>query len=223
MDMNDYEEAFGLDGSPSDSEKATPKYEKALEKAHEIRQFEIELYWKRATYFWTFIALSLGGYLTILSSGKICPPDKPNLLLTASSFGVVFSFAWYLVNRASKSWQENWEHHVDLLEDKVTGPLHKTILNDTSKALWPLWGPYPFSTSKINSILSLYVLSIFLYLWINEIKAFYSQLLSKSSDWHGLIVIALTVITLGFLSKTGKKWPITAKVVSAKKRRKTIE
>ncbi|PSJ55947.1 hypothetical protein C7I85_25910 [Mesorhizobium soli] len=24
----------------------------ALERAHEIRKFEIELYWKRATYFW---------------------------------------------------------------------------------------------------------------------------------------------------------------------------
>ena len=32
------------------------KRKKALKQVLDIRKFEIELYWKRATYFWTFIA-----------------------------------------------------------------------------------------------------------------------------------------------------------------------
>ena len=34
----------------------------ALEQAYEVRKFEIELYWKRATYFWTFIGASFAAY-----------------------------------------------------------------------------------------------------------------------------------------------------------------
>ena len=40
------------------------KKEKALDHALDIRKFEIELYWKRAAYFWTFIAATLAGYMT---------------------------------------------------------------------------------------------------------------------------------------------------------------
>ena len=39
--------------------------EKAFEKIHDIRKFEIDLYWKRATYNWTFIAAIFAGYFTI--------------------------------------------------------------------------------------------------------------------------------------------------------------
>jgi tRNA A-37 threonylcarbamoyl transferase component Bud32 len=35
----------------------------ALKQALDIRKFEIDLYWKRATYFWAFIAVSFAGYL----------------------------------------------------------------------------------------------------------------------------------------------------------------
>ena len=36
---------------------------KALERALDIRKFEIDLYWKRAAYFWTFIAATLAGFI----------------------------------------------------------------------------------------------------------------------------------------------------------------
>jgi len=42
-----------------------PHTEKALQLAHDIRKFEIDLYWKRATYFWTFIAATFAGYFAI--------------------------------------------------------------------------------------------------------------------------------------------------------------
>ncbi len=89
----------------------------ALEHAIDIRRFEIELYWKRATYFWTLIAAAFAGYFLLKAHGK----DEEMRL--ASAIGLVLSTGWYLVNRGSKYWQENWERHVDLLEDEFMGPL----------------------------------------------------------------------------------------------------
>ena len=39
----------------------------ALERAWKNRDFEIEHYWKRATYFWTFTAATFLGYFTVLT------------------------------------------------------------------------------------------------------------------------------------------------------------
>ena len=44
--------------------------------AHEIRRFEIELFWKRGTYFWAFILASFTAYFAtidkILDDGSSC-------------------------------------------------------------------------------------------------------------------------------------------------------
>ena len=37
-------------------------FKEALRFALEIRKFEIELYWKRGTYFWAFIAVAFAAY-----------------------------------------------------------------------------------------------------------------------------------------------------------------
>ena len=34
----------------------------------DIRKFEIDLYWKRAAYFWAFIAATFAGYFALLGS-----------------------------------------------------------------------------------------------------------------------------------------------------------
>jgi surface polysaccharide O-acyltransferase-like enzyme len=78
------------------------KKEKALEYALDIRKFEIELYWKRATYFWTFIAAALAGYAVIQRISDEHSKGELSLLLVC--LGVIFSLAWYLVNRGSKFW-----------------------------------------------------------------------------------------------------------------------
>ena len=104
-----------------------------MKTALDIRKFEIELYWKRATYFWTFLTLILGAYFTVFLLKQDQPKpdlalDEPrrDALLMLSCLGFVFALCWYFVNRASKYWQENWEKHVDLLEDDCQGPLYKT-------------------------------------------------------------------------------------------------
>jgi hypothetical protein len=62
MNEKEYKEAFGID--PLNK----PLLEKALEHALDIRKFEIELYWKRASYFWTLIAAAFAAYFLILGA-----------------------------------------------------------------------------------------------------------------------------------------------------------
>lgn len=63
---------------------------KALKYAHDIRKFEIELYWKRATYFWTFIGAAFAGYFAIQKGG-----DTSNIFVV-SALGFVFSLVGIL-------------------------------------------------------------------------------------------------------------------------------
>lgn len=133
--------------------------EKTLEQALETRKFEIELYWKRTTYFWAFIASSFAGYFVVIESTEF-----KEMTIVVSMIGLLFSIGWYLANRGSKYWQKNWETHVDLLEDKLIGPLYGTILNPTSIKLNKITGEYPFSVSKINQILSFNIILVWIYI-----------------------------------------------------------
>jgi hypothetical protein len=133
----------------------------ALEFALDTRKFEIELYWKRAAYFWTLIAAAFAGYVAVSSRGA-SQPRQPLVLI--ASLGFAFSVAWYCVNRGSKYWQDNWEAHVDQLETSIMGPIYKTVLAPDSLRLWKLNGAYPFSVSKINQLLSLFTCCVWLLL-----------------------------------------------------------
>ena len=89
----DYMLAFG------DEEKRNKAFEHALD----IRKFEIDLYWKRASYFWTFIAATLAGYAAI----HVLPeqsPAKIDLLVAISCLGVAHS-NWRRIN-----WR-GYHHH----------------------------------------------------------------------------------------------------------------
>lgn len=147
----------------------------ALEHALSTRKFEIELYWKRASYFWTFIGAALAGFIAVQASSS---NNKTHLSLLLSCLGLVFSFSWLLANRGSKHWQENWENHVDMLEDPVTGPLYKVILTrrPPNGALERidhlLTGPSAFSVSKINQIISLFMTAIWIILLAHSLPAF---------------------------------------------------
>ena len=131
----------------------------------DVRKFEIELYWKRATYFWTFIGLSLAGYGGVLTakSDAFTEVARSDALFAIACVGFVFSVAWYFVNRGSKFWQRNWEYQVDILESKVIGPLYKTVFTGKDK-FSKLTGAYPFSVSNINHVLSLFIIMLFVLL-----------------------------------------------------------
>jgi hypothetical protein len=192
------EQRGGIAGEQT--EKKT-KAERALELALEIRKFEIKLYWKRATYFWAFLAVALAGYLTVLDAKNLCPQDKADALLVVSCLGVIFSLAWYFVNRGSKFWQENWEKHVDLLENGINGPLYKTILSKANIRWWKITDPWPFSVSRINQLLSLFITLIFLALTTKTVVNSYQS--GWLLNWLPILVIILTFVWVIILAWGG--------------------
>jgi len=137
----------------------------AFKKAVETRKFEIQLYWKRATYFWTMIAAAFAGYFVVQS-----PNNQNNRELSSfviSCVGFFLTLAWFLVNKGSKFWQENWENHVALLGEQVVGPLYDWVLcrpDNLPKKWLGVTQPAPLSVSKINQWVSLYVLLIWIVL-----------------------------------------------------------
>lgn len=149
MNHDGYNLKFEAENGKSKKLKAT------FNQVSDIRKFEVELYWKRATYFWALIVVAFTGYFSILSSEHI--PSKFFLSFVVSCIGFIFTFAWFLSSRGSKYWQENWENHLDLLEDKVTAPLYKTLLERPgyeNLAEKFITGPMSVSVSKINQWVS---------------------------------------------------------------------
>ncbi|MEZ9819686.1 hypothetical protein AB4238_03520 [Shewanella sp. 10N.286.45.A1] len=163
------------------------KAERAFEKAWATRNFEIEMYWKRATYFWAFIASTFVGYFALISSANYVKPDPFNHVEVyfLICIGFVLSLAWHLTNIGSKSWQRHWEVHVDLLEDAFTGPLYKTVYPQQT-----------FSVSKINELVSL----MFVFIWfLLGIKYLFEQDLIRSFGESFIVngfVVASTIISL---------------------------
>ncbi|RJG55556.1 hypothetical protein D0Z70_09165 [Sphingobium terrigena] len=111
----------------------------ALDRAHEMRKFEIENYWKRATYFWSFQAIAFA-LLGFMFGGENGAPSLMAIQLPAA-IGAISGFVGWLSAKGSKYWQENWESHVDALEGDVEGKLTQTIWND---------GKVNHSVSRLN-------------------------------------------------------------------------
>jgi len=189
---DNYKQSFGL-GNPPDKKKA----QAALELALDIRKFEIGLYWQRAAYFWALIAAAFAGYFAILSADKLA--DKEYLAYIVSCIGLIFTWAWYLVNRGSKYWQENWENHVDMLENDVVGPLYKTVLHRPEKRqLFEQYvlGPQAISVSKINLIVSIFTIAIWLALLIHSLPPFHC---SDPISWRHVAIGGITFLFMLFM------------------------
>ncbi|MCA0894596.1 RipA family octameric membrane protein [Microbulbifer agarilyticus] len=166
----------------------------ALNQALDIRKFEIDLYWRRATYFWTFIGATLAGFIAIEASEA---QNKQDLAVILANLGLVFSFAWFCANKGSKFWQENWEKHVDVLEDNVTGPLYKVVLSRNEvlskkeRVVEFATGPAKISVSKINQLISLYVTILWTFLLIYSLPEFSCE---KSINWFYVFITGLSAL-----------------------------
>lgn len=180
--------------------------QKALERALDIRKFEIDLYWKRAAYFWTFIAATLAGFIAIQASQSA---NKADLSVLLSNLGAVFSFGWVCVNRGSKHWQENWEYHVDMLEDQVHGPLYKVVLSRRSPEGARQWfvhlltGPSPISVSKVNQLIGLFVFLVWVGLIYYSLPPFDCD---QPVNWYYVSIIALAVLACMSFLTLGKTY-----------------
>lgn len=168
------------------------KAKRALDRAWLNRDFEIELYWKRASYFWTFIAAALVGYITLITSSRFNDNLKilfPQIEYIIISLGLIFSIAWVLVNIGSKRWQKNWENHIDVLENKVTGPIYKVVSKDFS-----------YSVTKINLLISVFVSLIWFILAIRytiiniSLKCCYCKI-----DWLWIFITLTMLVVIWIL------------------------
>ena len=199
ISQKEYRNLFGV---KADRKEEKCKNEEALRYALDIRKFEIDLYWKRATYFWTFIGAAMAGFFVIQTIGE---PEKTYLSVVVGCLGFMFSFAWFFVNKGSKYWQENWENHVDLLEDSVVGPLYKVVISrpakDKKNHLRNLIGPAAYSVSKINQIVSLFVTLLWFILILKALSPFDR---SAYIEWWYVVLIAITFIACIVIWKLGK-------------------
>lgn len=187
--------------------------ENALKQALDIRKFEIELYWKRTAYFWSLIAAAFAGYFALANQ-----PQK-ELSLTVACIGLILSFSWYLVNRGSKYWQTNWERHVDCLEDEGNGPLYKTTLSKDEFSVFRFWSGYPFSVSRVNQLVSLFTVIIWLALLA---KSFPERLLPETLYVHGhwwlvgftfAYMVILVVLCIGHSEKRPRKVSFSQRIL----------
>jgi hypothetical protein len=136
------------------------KLEKAFNKAWETRDFEINKFWTRSAYFGGFISAIFIGYTSIITGDSNGEAIKMHIDLYLILLGMLFSTAWLLAIKGSKSWQENWEAHIEKLEDYVTGPLYKTIYYNGK--------PY-YSVSRISEFLAWVVIVTWVLLFIQNV------------------------------------------------------
>jgi hypothetical protein len=184
--------------------------QEALKNVLDIRKFEIDLYWKRATYFWTFIAAVMAGYLALLNSSDHGSARQESQFILIV-LGTLFSLCWYFVNRGSKYWQMNWEKHLDAMEDSVIGPLYKTTINrDYYRRRWyVIYDCYPFSVSKINIILSFFVFLLWVLIYVHFLTTngmlFAYQGCLKINFYNLLnLLLFVSILLLVLFGRTGR-------------------
>ncbi|MGH9521832.1 MAG: hypothetical protein ACRD3E_04800, partial [Terriglobales bacterium] len=175
----------------------------ALDTALDIRKFEIENYWKRASYFWTLIAAT---FIAFGAAQQLKDPiSQCDLSVVCASLGIVFSVAWFCLNRGSKYWQMNWEKHVDMLEECYIGPLYKVnwmagesapLETNSLKSLILEYERY--SPTRINQIVSAYVAVVWTALlvyvlqrgWSGHFPGLYIALIASTVIYSVLIIFS---------------------------------
>lgn len=133
------------------SDKDDDKLWKVIEIALDTRKFEIQLYWKRATYFWAFITASITAFFVVKIDNELEFTAGIQILLMF--IGFMIAIIWYNVNRGSKFWQENWEKNLEFLLKESGTPIYQMILIP-KHPYYRLMYNYPYSVSKLNQMVS---------------------------------------------------------------------
>ena len=190
-----YYASFGIEKKGSIFTVLDPeKVKAAYEKAWENRNYEIDKFWSRALYFWGFIAATFVAYTAIITNenAQIIESTDSSIEICLLALGIIFSFAWVLVIKGSKQWQENWEKHIDYLEDFVSGSIYKTIFYN---------GKRYYSVSKMSE----YVAKTVLIVW----GILFSQTLYKigleNLDFIVTSSVILMLVMIAIMLKYGKR------------------
>ncbi len=185
-------------GADELSTEPKSKREKALDRAYELRTFEIEHYWKRATYFWAFqVAIFAAFGLFWRDACSATNPWSP-VTVALSGLGVLTAFANYFSAKGSTFWQNNWELHIDMLEDEIEGRLYKSV--------WLPEGRRSFSVSKVNQKLSCFFIVFWVfvasYVTLNFLGWLPLEILSNIPHWlQFLIIFGIVVLGVWNLSE----------------------
>jgi len=140
------------------------KLKESYNKAHDIRKFEIELYWKRTTYIWTLVAALITACAVLAAAYyrvHDADPSKDralsetrNFLLASlagvSFFGVIITITSSFILKSGEYWQKTWEYHVSLLEPLFSGRLYSSLLDKNKNR---------YSIAGLNNLLYVILLS----------------------------------------------------------------
>lgn len=154
-----------------------------LEYAEAARQFEIERFWQRSTFFWAFIGA------TFVAFGALYPSKSARLLTIISTFGGLSSLAWTLQNRGSKYWQEAWEQKIKAVENAALGVI--LFSNKEPCINKGFWGAEEFSVSKLAIMVS----DLTVVIWIALLIAAMNIRHDMRDCRFGLAVLAIGVST----------------------------
>lgn len=194
MKKNAYFDALGIDPNGATKDELE-RLREAYYKAHDIRKFEIEMYWRRSAYLWTLQAAALAGLALISAEFKFtswncletgidgCTSARIRLVLIIAiwCFGMFSAYVWLLLLRGAKFWQNNWERHVDCLEDFFSGALYKTYPVITLDR--------PYSVSKLNELMA----GFMLFLWI-VVGMVAATIFLHEASWVLVVVPGLAVL-----------------------------
>jgi hypothetical protein len=168
--------------------------------AVQVRNFEIELFWKRSVFFWGFISSAFIGYAALRKFNR-------DLGLVVACFGMVCSCAWTLLNRGSKYWQESWEAKVERAEPEVMGKFFAREEAVQTHKFWWLRAR-KFSVSKLAIALSDYVFLLWLCLVIAELLCRYAPAFATAIKGYGPgLFAAFSLIYVLLLFIFGRKSP----------------
>ncbi len=196
MDKEEYIKEIGIDTGKMLKDGLlnqlySRKIEHALEIAWRTRDFEIKMYWKRATYYWAFITSIFITYFHILNSSNLFV-HQDFVLFFIILIGSIFSLCWVLTNLSSKFWQSNWEYHINFLESEISGNIYGTVLYKKGQEFHP-------SISKINFCASCVILLIWIILLIHNLAWEYIKIMPifKLMFNHILISKLLIIFACG--------------------------
>jgi hypothetical protein len=184
---NEYYKRFGIepDSSTNKLKVTNEKFlEKAYSKAWENRDFEIDKFWTRAAYFWGFIVLIFGGYITILTGEHTEKALNMHLDLYLLLLGVLFSISWYLVILGSKTCNAI---------GKLILTVWKTLLPDRfTKQSFIL--ATDFIRFKLNEVMAVVVIIVWCGLLGQYLDEHYSLTIGKDILWTPTIAIGITLV-----------------------------
>lgn len=123
---------------------------KTFDHASDVRKFEIDLFWKRSLFFWTFIGAALVAYAILMKEKE----GELSSLWRASGL---------LANRGNKFWQQTWEGkqrdaELDGLDIRISE------IPDNKKREW--WGPWRYSVSRLTIAISDITVLVWIFLGV---------------------------------------------------------